>query len=174
MKVKVRLPSALRQHVGGSDDIVVTARSVHEAIQTACETVPALKKLLLDEGGSVRERFTFFVDMTRSPSSGGLGAAAPPDAFIRIVPAVGGGAVEGNTRVDITLTAQRAQMGEPFIWRLCRDFNVKVQIRKANIDEDFGWIAISLEGPLEEIQRATAWLHTTGLHVDPAQRSVGS
>ena len=47
-------------------------------------------------------------------------------------------------------------------------------IRKANVDEDFGWMQIELEGPLEEVQRATAWLHTTGLHVDPLQRSVGA
>ena len=29
------------------------------------------------------------------------------------------------------------------------------------------------EGPVEEIQRATAWLMTTGLHVDAVQRSMG-
>lgn len=74
----------------------------------------------------------------------------------------------------MTLTAQKDQVSEPWIWRLSRDFNVKVYIKKANIDEDFGWMQVALEGPLEEVQRATAWLHTTGLHVDPAQRSVGA
>jgi hypothetical protein len=78
------------------------------------------------------------------------------------------------TSIDLTLTAQKQQIGEPWIWRLSRDFNVKVYIRRANVDPDFGWIEITLEGPLEEVQRATAWLHTTGLHVDPVQRSVGA
>lgn len=78
------------------------------------------------------------------------------------------------TTIEMTLTAQKDQVSEPWIWRLSRDFNVKVYIKKANIDEDFGWMQVALEGPLEEVQRATAWLHTTGLHVDPAQRSVSA
>lgn len=78
------------------------------------------------------------------------------------------------TRVDMNISAQKEQVGEPWIWRLSRDFNVRVTIQKANVDEDFGWMQISLEGPIEEVQRATAWLHTTGMHVDPLQRSVGA
>ncbi len=78
------------------------------------------------------------------------------------------------TRIELHLSAQKEQVGEPWIWRLSRDFNVKVNIEKATIDQDFGWMQISLEGPIEEVQRATAWLHTTGMHVDPLQRSVGA
>ena len=77
-------------------------------------------------------------------------------------------------KVIVNLTGGKEQVGEGWIWRLSRDFNLKVNILKANVDEDYGWMQIALEGPLEEIQRATAWLHTTGLHVDPLQRSVGA
>lgn len=77
------------------------------------------------------------------------------------------------TSVDINLTARGEQVSQPWIWRLCRDFQVEVNIVKANIDTDFGWIQIRLTGPVEEIQRATAWLVTTGVHVDAEQRSVG-
>lgn len=76
--------------------------------------------------------------------------------------------------VDIKLTAASGQSGEAWIWRLCKEFDVKTTIVKANIDTDFGWAQIRLEGPVEEIQRATAWLMTTGLHVEAEQRSVGS
>lgn len=75
--------------------------------------------------------------------------------------------------VDIQLTARGEQVKEPWIWRLSRDFNVQVSITKANVDTDFGWIEVRLEGPVEEIQRATAWLMTTGIHVDTQQRSLG-
>jgi hypothetical protein len=78
------------------------------------------------------------------------------------------------TRVELTISADSAQVGEPWIWRLSRDFNMRVTILKANVDADFGWMQIALEGPIEEVQRATAWLHTTGMHIDPAQRSVGA
>lgn len=77
-------------------------------------------------------------------------------------------------RVVVNLSGAKEQVGEPWIWKLSRDFNLRVNILKANVDEDYGWMQIALEGPLEEIQRATAWMHTTGLHVDPLQRSVGA
>jgi L-aspartate semialdehyde sulfurtransferase ferredoxin len=77
------------------------------------------------------------------------------------------------TTVDINLTAGRDAVKEPWLWRLSRDFNVKVNVKKANVDEDFGWVQVELEGAVEEIQRATAWLMTTGLHVEALQRSVG-
>lgn len=76
--------------------------------------------------------------------------------------------------IDINLTARREAVDEPWLWRLGREFNVKVNIVKANIDTDYGWVQVRLEGSLEEIQRATAWLMTTGLHVDALQRSVGA
>lgn len=75
--------------------------------------------------------------------------------------------------VDVHLTARKDQVGEPWVWQLSRDFNVRVTIVKASVDSDFGWIHVRLDGAVEEIQRATAWLMTTGLHVDAQQRSVG-
>jgi ABC-type methionine transport system ATPase subunit len=75
--------------------------------------------------------------------------------------------------VDVTLVARGEQVGQPWIWRLCRDFDLKVTVSKANVDTEFGWLELRLEGPPEEIQRATAWLMTTGMHVEAHQRSVG-
>jgi ABC-type methionine transport system ATPase subunit len=76
--------------------------------------------------------------------------------------------------VVMNISGGKEHVGEPWLWRLGREFSIKVNVLKANIDEDFGWVQVALEGPLEEVQRATAWLHTTGLHVDPLQRSVGA
>ncbi|OYT69488.1 MAG: hypothetical protein CFK48_08125 [Armatimonadetes bacterium CP1_7O] len=77
------------------------------------------------------------------------------------------------TKIHMTIaTTNREQVNIPWLWRLGRDFDLKVNILKANINEDFGWAFVELEGPVEEIQRATAWLHTTGLHIEPVERSV--
>jgi ABC-type methionine transport system ATPase subunit len=76
------------------------------------------------------------------------------------------------TKVDVNLTAGKDQVGEPWIWQIARNFNVKVNIKKASIDEDYGWVQLELEGPTEDIQRATAWLMTTGMHVEALQRAV--
>ncbi len=78
------------------------------------------------------------------------------------------------TKVELTLIAGKEAVGEPWIWRLSRDFNVKVSIIKANVDADYGWMLVGLEGPVEEIQRATAWLMTTGLSVEADKRAVGA
>ena len=77
------------------------------------------------------------------------------------------------TTVHMTIaTTNSEQVRVPWLWRLGREFDLKVNILKANINEDAGWAFVALEGPVEEIQRATAWLHTTGLHVEPVERSV--
>lgn len=77
-------------------------------------------------------------------------------------------------KVDITLIASGEAVMKPWISTLAKDFLVDVNIVKANVDSDYGWMQIELEGPVEEIQRATAWLMTTGMHVEAAQRAVGA
>jgi hypothetical protein len=78
------------------------------------------------------------------------------------------------TEVDLSVTAGPDHIGEPILWRLGREFNVKVILKKANVDEDHGWVLITLAGPVEEIQRATSWLMTTGVHVEAQRRAVGA
>lgn len=76
--------------------------------------------------------------------------------------------------VDVTLIASGASVNEPWISRICNDFRVEVNIKKASVDADYGWMHVELVGPVEEIQRAIAWLMTTGLHVESEQRAVGA
>ena len=67
----------------------------------------------------------------------------------------------------------QAQYGMPILYRVGKDFNVVVNIYDAGFDEEEGgYVEVALSGPLGEIQRAIAYLHTTGIHVDPRQRSV--
>lgn len=77
-------------------------------------------------------------------------------------------------KVEMTLIGRGEAAAKPWISRLAKEFLVDVNILKANIDPDYGWAQIELSGPLEEIQRATAWLMTTGLHVEAKQRAVGA
>ncbi len=79
------------------------------------------------------------------------------------------------TQVDLNIVASKDAAGAPWLWRLGKEFpNLKFTIVKANIDTDYGWVHLQLEGAVEEIQRATAWLMTTGLHVEAQQRAVGA
>lgn len=65
------------------------------------------------------------------------------------------------------------QVDQPIIYRLGKDYNVVTNIRRAQVNEDYGFAEVDIEGSLEEVQRAISWLHTTGLHIDAVQRSVG-
>ncbi len=76
-------------------------------------------------------------------------------------------------KVSIILIARAEQAKEPWVWKLVKNFNLKVNILKANIEESYGWVELSLEGPQEEIGRATSWLLTTGMHVEAKTRSLG-
>lgn len=76
--------------------------------------------------------------------------------------------------VLLDVVAQRQNVGEPWLYRLGQEFGVTINIRRANIDADSGYAEVELVGPLEEIQRATTWLMTTGLHVEARERSLGT
>ncbi len=79
----------------------------------------------------------------------------------------------GMTQVELSITANGEQAAVPLLWKLGRDFNVQVNILRASVDTDAAWAQIELMGPVEDIQRATAWLMTTGAHVEASQRAVG-
>jgi L-aspartate semialdehyde sulfurtransferase ferredoxin len=76
--------------------------------------------------------------------------------------------------VNVQLSAGKHSVGEPWIWRLAKEFNVVVNIVRANIDSDFGSMEVELKGEVEDIQRSIAWLMTTGLHVEAQKRAVGA
>ncbi|NLH98820.1 MAG: hypothetical protein GX446_04930 [Chthonomonadales bacterium] len=65
------------------------------------------------------------------------------------------------------------QANEPIVHRIGHDFRVVTNIRRAQISEEGGFLDIDIEGALPEVQRAIAWLQTTGLSVSAQQRSVG-
>lgn len=66
-----------------------------------------------------------------------------------------------------------AQFLVPVLYRMGKDFNVVVNIERAAFDEEEGgYVEVAITGTLGEVQRAIAYLHTTGIHVNPRQRSV--
>jgi ABC-type methionine transport system ATPase subunit len=77
-------------------------------------------------------------------------------------------------QLEVNIAAGMEQVAEPWIWRLCRDFPIKVNIKRANVGGDFGSMLLDLEGSVEELQRATAWLMTTGLRVEAMTRAMGA
>lgn len=94
-----------------------------------------------------------------------LPASIPPDPEASVSKA-------NNITVRLnTVTASQSNI--PLLYRIGRDYEVVVNILEAEFNhETGGYMLINLSGPLGEIQRAIAYLHTTGVHIDARQRSV--
>ncbi len=55
---------------------------------------------------------------------------------------------------------------EPVIAQLVRDHGVLVNIRRANVEDDSGWIVCELEGSEAELMGAIDWLRARGVDVE--------
>ena len=68
-------------------------------------------------------------------------------------------------RVMFTFTQE--QIKEPVIFNLGQQFNITTNIRRADLSEDEGWVALELEGEESDIEQGIAWVTSKGVRVDP-------
>lgn len=77
------------------------------------------------------------------------------------------------------LTFTRDMFREPILQSLGKRFRLTLVIRRAMLSEEAGWAEVQFTGSDEEIRRAIADLHTTGVNVtgpieDAVEQSDGS
>ena len=58
-------------------------------------------------------------------------------------------------------------MGQPLIYRLGHEFALVTNIRMADVEADFGWVVLEIEGEAAEIERGIRWMQEQGVRVDP-------
>jgi ABC-type methionine transport system ATPase subunit len=75
-------------------------------------------------------------------------------------------------RMRVRLTFPSELIQEPIVYRLVKDFDLVINIRRAEVKADYGWIALELEGDERALERGVAWLKGKGVHVDPIERDV--
>ena len=75
-----------------------------------------------------------------------------------------------SRRVRFTFPRELIQI--PLIWQLGKEFNLVTNIRMADVDEDFGWVVLELEGPDAEIDRGLDWAEAKGVRIDPVTGDV--
>ena len=95
----------------------------------------------------------------------GVSTSTPPPPPENSIP-------QPNTIVVRLVTVNAEQASAPVLARVARDYRVALNIRFAAMDEEGGTIDMAISGALLEVQRAIAFLHTTGLSVSPTERSV--
>jgi ABC-type methionine transport system ATPase subunit len=77
----------------------------------------------------------------------------------------------GRMRVRLTFPSSLIQ--QPIIYRLVKDFDIVINIRRADVKEDYGWVALELEAKDEKtLEKGVAWLKATGVQVDPIEHDV--
>ena len=67
----------------------------------------------------------------------------------------------------VKFTFQESLVKQPVIYELGRKFKLVTHSRRADVDEDVGWVVLELDGDEEEIQSGLEWVSSTGVRVDP-------
>lgn len=70
-----------------------------------------------------------------------------------------------SKRVRFTFEGDR--VGDPLIHRLGHEFSLVTNIRMADVEHDFGWVVLELDGESAEIERGLAWMQEQGVRIDP-------
>lgn len=72
----------------------------------------------------------------------------------------------------LRLTFPENQVTEPVIYHLATDHHVVPNIRRANIENHFGWMVVELTGSAESLVEAVAYLESLGIEVANAEGDV--
>lgn len=78
------------------------------------------------------------------------------------------------TSVRVKLSFPENLIKQPIIGRMAREFDVLPNIRRANVEDDVGWMICELGGDGDAIHRAIEWLEELGIQVDRLEDVVES
>lgn len=72
----------------------------------------------------------------------------------------------------LRLTFPEAQVTEPVIYHVVKDFNVIPSIRRASIENHFGWMIVEIKGEQADLDAAIAYLEGLGVEVSAAEGDI--
>ena len=75
-------------------------------------------------------------------------------------------------RIRLRLTFPTELIQEPIVYRLVKDFDLVINIRRADVKADYGWVVLEMEADEGTLQRGVEWLKQRGVQVDPIERDV--
>jgi L-aspartate semialdehyde sulfurtransferase ferredoxin len=64
------------------------------------------------------------------------------------------------------LTFPEDLVTQPVIYELGQRFDVVTNIRRASVEERFGWVILEIDGPDQAMEDAVAWLSERGVQVN--------
>jgi hypothetical protein len=75
-------------------------------------------------------------------------------------------------RLRLRLTFPPSLIQEPVLYRLVKDFDIVINIRRADVKADYGWVMLEMEAGEGTLEQGVAWLKERGVQVDPIERDV--
>ncbi|MDX1933939.1 MAG: MoaD/ThiS family protein [Capsulimonadales bacterium] len=162
--VKVLIPTPLRKFTGEADSVHIDADTVGSLLNTLVTVHDGLAKPLIDEEGKPRRFVNLYVNGEDIRFLQGTETPLGDGDELSIVPAIAGGVTPSGGGI-YNLTFTRAMFEVPILHNLGKRFRLTVNIRRAMLSEDAGWAEVELNGTIEEIGRAIAYLQTTGVSV---------
>jgi ABC-type methionine transport system ATPase subunit len=69
----------------------------------------------------------------------------------------------------VHLTFSKELIRQPVLWEVGQEFGLKLNIRRADVQADMGWVELELEGDPADLQKALEDFHQRGVRVDPIE-----
>src|ERR671923_1213532 len=76
------------------------------------------------------------------------------------------------TRTRVRLTFPPNLIQEPILYRLVKDFDIVINIRRADVKEDYGWVALEMEAGEDTLARGGRGAKEKGVQVAPIEGDV--
>jgi ABC-type methionine transport system ATPase subunit len=74
--------------------------------------------------------------------------------------------------MKLKLIYPEEKIKEPILSKVCKNFNIDINIRKANVQEKIGWLELEFIGDEVEIEKAINFLVENGVEVLPIEGQV--
>jgi ABC-type methionine transport system ATPase subunit len=74
--------------------------------------------------------------------------------------------------MKLKLIYPEEKIKEPILSKVCKNFNIDINIRKANVQEKIGWLELEFIGDEVEIEKAMNFLVENGVEVLPIEGQV--
>ncbi|WP_457640149.1 NIL domain-containing protein [Persephonella sp.] len=74
--------------------------------------------------------------------------------------------------IKLKLIYPEDKIKEPILSRVCKNFDVEINIRKANVTDTIGWLELELTGDEKQIEEAIKYMESQGIEVSPLEGQV--
>ncbi|NPA12810.1 MAG: FeS-binding protein [Aquificae bacterium] len=74
--------------------------------------------------------------------------------------------------IKLKLIYPEDKIKEPILSKVCKNFDVEINIRKANVTENIGWLELELAGDENQIEEAIKYMQQQGIEVSPLEGQV--